>query len=90
MAKRIQKRENTFFLYLIGENNMVNLWEFANSMPFVQIRKIDGTVVAGKTIGVFDAEELGDEDNEDMIALDLDGGGVESVYQSEIESIERI
>ena len=59
-------------------------------MPFVQIRKIDGTVVAGKTIGVFDAEELGDEDNEDMIALDLDGGGVESVYQSEIESIERI
>lgn len=90
MAKRIQKRENTFFLCLRGENNMVNLWEFANSMPFVQIRKIDGTVVAGKTIGVFDAEELGDEDNEDMISLDLDGGGVESVYQSEIESIERI
>ena len=51
---------------------------------------MDGTVVTGKTIGVFDAEELGDEDNEDMIALDLDGDGVESVYQSEIESIERI
>lgn len=69
---------------------MVNLWEFANNRPFVQIKKIDGTIVAGKTIGVFDSEELGDEDDEDMIAVDLDNGGVESVYQSEIESIERI
>lgn len=90
MVKRIQKMENTFSLCLRGENSMVNLWEFANNLPFVQIRKMDGTVVTGKTIGVFDAEELGDEDNEDMIALDLDGNGVESVYQSEIESIERI
>lgn len=70
--------------------NVINLWEYANNRPFVLIKKKDGTVVYGKTIGVFDAEELDDEDDEDMIAVDLDDGGTESIYQSEIESIERI
>lgn len=67
---------------------MINLWNYANDLPKVIIRKKDGTVISGKTICVWDAEETGDM--EDSIALDLDGGGVESVYQSEIQAIERI
>ena len=67
---------------------MINLWDYANDLSKVIIRKKDGTVISGKIICVWDAEEM--EDTEDSIALDLDDGGVESVYQSEIESIERI
>ena len=67
---------------------MVNLWDYGNDLPTVVICKKDGTVIQGKTICIWDSEET--EDAEDSIALDLTDGGVESVYQSEIASIERI
>ena len=67
---------------------MINLWDYANDLPKVIIHKKDGSVISGRTICIWDAEET--EDVEDSIALDLDDGGVESVYQSEVESIERL
>lgn len=67
---------------------MANIWEFAYNKPFVRIKKKDGNTVEGKTIAIWEAEEIDAED--DMIALDLDDGSIENIYQSEIESIERI
>lgn len=67
---------------------MINLWDYARGRPRVRITKKNGEIVQGKTICVLDAEEL--DDDEDAIGLDLDDGGADTVYQSEILKIERI
>jgi hypothetical protein len=67
---------------------MINLWDYARGRPRVRITRKSGSIVQGKTIGVFDAEEL--DDDEDAIGIDLDGGGADTVYLSEIAKIERI
>lgn len=68
--------------------NMVNIWDFAYNKPFVRIKKKDGNTIEGKTIAIWEAEEIDTDD--DMIAVDLDDGSIENIFQSEIESIERL
>lgn len=67
---------------------MVNIWDFAYSKPFVKVKKKDGTTTEGKTIAIWEAEEIDADD--DMIVVDLDNGNIENIYQNEIESIERV
>lgn len=67
---------------------MVNIWDFADSKPFVKIKKKDGTTIEGRTIAIWEAEEIDTDD--DMIVVDLDNGNIENIYQNEIESIERV
>lgn len=67
---------------------MVNVWDYANSLPNVRLRTTDKSVYAGRVIYVWDAEET--EDTEDSITLEMDSGGIKSFYPNEIESIEII
>lgn len=67
---------------------MVNIWDFAYNKPFVRIKKKNGNIIEGKTIAIWEAEEI--DTDEDMIVIDSDDGSIENIYQSEIESIERI
>ena len=68
---------------------MVNLWDYANDRPRVRLTLKDGTIIEGKTICIWDAEEF-EDGAEDAIGLDLDYGGATNIYQSEIAKIERI
>lgn len=67
---------------------MVNIWDYTKNMGRIRITKTDGAVIEGRTICVTDSEEA--ETEEDYIVVDLDGGGIAEVFQSEIESIERL
>lgn len=67
---------------------MVNIWDFAYNKPFVRIKKNDGDIIEGKTIAIWDAEEIDADD--DMIVVDLGDDGIENIYQGDIVAIERI
>lgn len=65
---------------------MVNVWDYANSLPRIRLRGTDRSVYVGQVIYVWDAEET--EDTEDSITLEMDSGEIKSFYPDEIESIE--
>lgn len=65
---------------------MVNVWDYANAWPRVNLKTTTGDWIVGKVIMVFDAEET--EDIKDSIDIELDSGEIKSFYPDEIESIE--
>nr|DAQ11730.1 MAG TPA: hypothetical protein [Caudoviricetes sp.] len=68
---------------------MVNLWDYTKKLGRIRILKTDGEIVEGRTVCVTDKDEA--ETEEDFIVIDLDNdGGIAEIFQSEVESIERI
>ena len=65
---------------------MINIWEYANSLPRIKLRANDDQVFVGKTIMVWDAEET--DDDEDSITIEMDDGVIRTFYPSEIAEIE--
>lgn len=65
---------------------MVNIWEYANSLPRIKLLTISGEKYIGRVLAVLDAEET--EDAQDCIDIRLDSGAIKSFYPDEIESIE--
>ena len=67
---------------------MVNVWEYANDLPVVNVIGLDGNSFLGRVVNVIDAEEL--EENEDYIAVESESGEIRMFGESEISSIERV
>lgn len=67
---------------------MVNVWEYANDLPIVNVIVLDGNSFLGRVVNVIDAEEL--EENEDYIAVEAESGEIRMFGESEISSIERV
>lgn len=65
---------------------MVNVWDYANSLPRIELLTTSGEKYVGDVLAVLDAEEA--EDTEDCIDIELDSGEIKSFYPDEIESIE--
>lgn len=65
---------------------MINIWEYANMLPRIELVGIDGSKYIGDVIAVLDAEET--EGEQDCIDIELDSGEIKSFYPDEIESIE--
>ena len=67
---------------------MINIWEFAEDLPFVEIKDINGAVFAGGMIHVSDSEEADAE--EDAVIIKIPNGGIRVFPVSQIASIKRI
>ena len=67
---------------------MVNVWEYANDLPIVNVIGLNGNSFLGRVVNVIDAEEL--EENEDYIAVESESGEIRMFGESEISSIERV
>ena len=65
---------------------MVNIWDYANQLPYVKFVTSSGEPFAGKVIAVLDAVESDDE--QDNMAVEADSGEIGFFYPDEIESIE--
>lgn len=64
---------------------MVNVWDYANQLPYVTVKTVDGRIFSGETICVMDAEETDDE--EDSLTIEAKTGRITTFLQSEIEQI---
>lgn len=64
---------------------MINIWEYANKLPNLEIETTEGQRFSGKVIAVFDAEESGEE--QDNLALELKNGRIVSFYPSDIKTV---
>lgn len=65
--------------------NMVNIWDYANALPCIELLTTFGEKYVGGVLTVLDAEET--EDTQDCIDIRLDSGAIKSFYPDEIESI---
>lgn len=65
--------------------NMVNIWDYANALPRIELLTTSGEKYVGGVLAVLDAEET--EDTQDCIDIRLDSGAIKSFYPDEIESI---
>ena len=65
---------------------MVNVWEYANELPFVTVNTVGGDSFSGRIVCVEDIETT--ELEEDSIVVESEDGEMRSFLQSEIESIE--
>lgn len=65
---------------------MVNVWDYANALPRIELLTTSGEKYVGDVLAVLDAEET--EDTEDSIDIELDSGEIKIFYPDEIESIE--
>ena len=64
---------------------MVNVWDYANQLPYVTVKTVDGRIFSGETICVSDMEETDDE--EDSLTIESLDGDINTFLQSEIEQI---
>lgn len=64
---------------------MVNVWDYANQLPYVTVKTVDGRVFSGGIICVMDMEETDDE--EDSLTIEAKSGRITTFLQSEIEQI---
>lgn len=65
---------------------MVNIWDYANKLPRIKLKTVNGTELIGNVVAVFDADEI--ESAQDCIDVELDNGEIKSFYPEDIESIE--
>lgn len=65
---------------------MVNIWDYANALPRIKLKTINGSEFIGDVVMVFDAEEI--ESTQDCMDVELDSGEIKSFCPDEIESIE--
>ncbi|MBR2928782.1 MAG: hypothetical protein IKC24_06465 [Oscillospiraceae bacterium] len=66
---------------------MINIWEYAEDLPFVEIRDVNGEVFVGEMIHVSDAEEA--EAEEDEAVVEAPSGEIRIFPVSKIASITR-
>ncbi len=78
------KREHTLFQQ--RRITMVNVWDYANNLPYVTLKAVGGQVFTGGIIYVEDSEET--EADEDGLVLETPDGRIINFLQSEIESIQ--
>lgn len=67
---------------------MINIWEYANSLPKVKLETEDGKTYSGKVVIVFDKDETGEE--QDSISIQTGKEEIISFFPSDIKSIEII
>lgn len=65
---------------------MVNIWDYANQLPYVKLVTSSGEPFSGKVIAVLDALEADDE--QDNMVVEADSGEIKIFHSDEIESIE--
>jgi hypothetical protein len=65
---------------------MVNIWDYANELPRIKLKTVNGTELIGNVVAVFDADEI--ESAQDCIDVELDNGEIKSFFPEDIESIE--
>lgn len=65
---------------------MINLWDYAEMLPRIQLITKDGSIYVGDTVIVYDADEI--ECAEDCIALEIEDGQIKHFFPSQIASIE--
>lgn len=65
---------------------MVNIWNYANELPRIKIKTVNGTELIGDVVAVLDSEEIGS--TQDCIDVEVDSGEIMSFYPNEIDSIE--
>lgn len=65
---------------------MVNIWDYANELPRIKLKTVNGTELIGNVVAVFDADEI--ESAQDCIDVELDNEEIKSFYPEDIESIE--
>lgn len=67
---------------------MVNIWEYANSLPKVMLETVEGRMYSGKVVLVFDKDETGEE--QDSISVQIGKEEIISFFPSDIKSIKII
>nr|DAH27593.1 MAG TPA: hypothetical protein [Caudoviricetes sp.] len=67
---------------------MINIWEYANSLPRVRLQTTTNEKYEGQVIAVWDAEEIAG--TQDCIDIRVDSGAIKAFYPDEIKSIEVI
>ena len=66
---------------------MINVWTFAEDLPFVEITDVNGVVFKGEIIHISDAEEADAEDDE--VVVEALSGEIRIFPVSQISSIKR-
>ena len=64
---------------------MVNIWGYANTLPYVALKAVDGRSCPGQIICVMGSEET--YFDEDSLAIEMDSGEIVTFMQSEIGRI---
>lgn len=64
---------------------MVNVWDYANQLPYVTVKTVNGQIFSGETICVSDTEET--DFGEDSLTIESLDGDINTFLQSEIEQI---
>ncbi len=67
---------------------MINVWDYANKLPYVKVETIDGEVFKGDIIHVMDKEEADYPD--DGIFIESRDGGIKLFLQSQLKSVDVI
>lgn len=65
---------------------MVNIWDYANKLPYITLKTVDGEFFSGQIICVMDTEETCFD--EDSLTIEKNNGEILTFMQSEIERIE--
>ena len=66
---------------------MINVWTFAEDLPFVEIADVNGVVFKGEIIHISDAEESDGE--EDEVVVEALSGEIRIFPVSQISSMKR-
>lgn len=66
---------------------MINVWTFAEDLPFVEITDVNGVVFKGEIIHISDAEEADAEDDE--VVVEALSGEIRIFPVSQISSMNR-
>lgn len=66
---------------------MINVWTFAEDLPFVEITDVNGVVFKGEIIHISDAEEADAEDDE--VVVEALSGEIRIFPVSQISSMKR-
>ena len=66
---------------------MINVWSFAEDLPFVEVADINGVIFRGEIIHISDAEEADAEDDE--VVVEALSGEIRIFPVSQISSMKR-
>ena len=67
---------------------MANIWEFAEDLPFVEVKTVSGDTFRGEIIHISDADEA--DADEDMMSVEAKTGEIRIFQASEIKSVRRL
>lgn len=84
-SKRWCKKENIRKNGQLCGVDMVNVWDYANQLPYVTVKTVDGRVFSGGIICVMDTEET--DYGEDSLTIESRDGDITTFLQSQIEQV---